>query len=134
TFVLAGPPSSGRSNALAMITSSALAAEPTTRAFYLGNAKSRLGGFAGFEKVARTVDDVVELAREITALAAQPSSPGHSIRAVVEGLSDFLSTPADMALIEMTKALKRGDHFVVAESETSTWQSSWPLLAEVKSG
>ncbi len=33
----------------------------------------------------------------------------------------------------MIKALKRGDHFVLAESETSTWSSSWPLLAEFKS-
>ncbi len=34
--------------------------------------------------------------------------------------------------MELFRAVKRSEHFVLAESETSTWGSSYPLLAEIK--
>ena len=52
---------------------------------------------------------------------------------VLRQLADFLSSSADSSMVEMIKALKRTDHFLLAESETGGWSSSWPLLAEVKS-
>jgi S-DNA-T family DNA segregation ATPase FtsK/SpoIIIE len=51
---------------------------------------------------------------------------------VIEQIGDFLSTPADGPLVEVIKAVKRSEHFLIAESETSQWGSSWPLLGEVK--
>lgn len=132
-FVLMGPPSSGRSTALATLTGSLFAAGAGDRFFYVGTAKSPLRGLPQWEGVATNPDAVASLARDVTELAAVPASDGGRIVVVIEGLADFLSTPADAPLVELIKALKRGDHFVLAESETSTWSSSWPLLAELKS-
>ena len=39
---------------------------------------------------------------------------------VIEGLTDFLSGPAEMALQELVKVIKVSDHLLIAESETST--------------
>lgn len=38
-----------------------------------------------------------------------------------------------MALIDAVKKAKRNGHLVVAEGDTSQWNSSWPLLQEVRS-
>lgn len=132
-FLLMGPPSSGRSTALDALTSALFDSGAATRTFYVGSAKSPLRAREEWSGVATTPDAVAALARDVTELAATPAADGGRIALVVEGVSDFLSTPADAPLVELIKALKRGDHFVLAESETSTWSSSWPLLAELKS-
>ncbi len=132
-FLLMGPPSSGRSTALDTVTGSLLASGAAARAYYVGSAKSPLRQRPEWDGIATTPDAVAALARDVAELAATPASEGGRIVLVIEGASDFLSTPADAPLVELVKALKRGDHFVLAESETSTWSSSWPLLAELKS-
>ncbi len=132
-FILMGPPSSGRSTALSALTHSLAASGAATRSFYVGSAKSPLRGLGYWDAVATAPDAVAALARDVAELAAVPAEEGGRIALVIEGLADFLSTPADGPLVELIKALKRGDHLVIAESETSTWSSSWPLLAEMKS-
>ncbi|WP_290513976.1 FtsK/SpoIIIE domain-containing protein, partial [Aeromicrobium sp.] len=134
TFVLMGPPSSGRSSALSALAHSTVGSAKGVRAFYFGNAKSALRAYEGWEATAASIEQAVELAATVRELAAQPAGEGFRIVVVIEGLSDFLSTPADSPMIEMLKVLKRGDHFALGESETSTWSSSWPLLQELKSG
>ena len=52
---------------------------------------------------------------------------------VIEGLTDFLSSPAEMALQELVKTIKITDHLLIAESETSTLTASWPLVQAVRS-
>ena len=51
---------------------------------------------------------------------------------LIESIGDFLQTPADAALVEMVRQFKREEHFVVAEAESSSWVSSWPLFGEFK--
>ena len=134
TFMLMGPPSSGRSTALAALSASVASAAKGVKTFYIGNAKSPLSTTGTWTAVATSLEDAVALAAKVKELAAKPASDSYRIAVFVEGLSDFLSTPADAALIDLFKVLKRGDHFVLGESETSTWSSSWPLLQELKSG
>ncbi|MCU1513187.1 MAG: hypothetical protein JWO10_277, partial [Microbacteriaceae bacterium] len=130
-FVLAGPPASGRTNALAWLIRSVETAVPKVTKYYIGNARSTVGAGNGWEGAARTVEDAKDLAQEITAAVSDPSTKG-KILIVIEQIGDFLSSSADGALVELIKAVKRTDHFLIAESETSAWGSSWPLLAEVK--
>ena len=62
--------------------------------------------------------------------AADLASPRMAL--VVENLADFLQTPADAALVELIKHVMRSNHFLVADGETASWNSSWPLFAEMK--
>ncbi|MGL4339161.1 MAG: FtsK/SpoIIIE domain-containing protein [Rhodoglobus sp.] len=133
TFVLAGPPASGRSNALLWLIRSLDSALPQITRFYFGHARSSISTIAGWEATARTVEDATGLAKELIATMADPDQKG-KIVVVIEQIGDFLSSAADSSLVELIKAVKRSDHFLIADSESSGWGSSWPLLAEVKSG
>jgi len=51
---------------------------------------------------------------------------------VLEGIGDFVQGEADTALVALTKAIRRSSHLLIAEGEASIWNSSWPLLSEIK--
>lgn len=130
-FLLGGGPGSGRSTALAALVGSLHRARPAMRLHYVGNRRSALASWTGWAGAATTPDDAAELARALTGAALD--DPGTAVAVVIEGLSDFQSTPADAPLTELIKAIKRSGQFVLAESETSTWTSSWPIFGEIKS-
>ena len=132
TFVLAGPPASGRSTALETITASIRRAIPGVKTYYFGPARSTLGSADGWTGTARSLDDVVTLARELATTVADETSTTRIV-VVIEQIADYLSSPADAPLVELIKAIKRSDHLVIAESESGQWGSSWPLLSEMKS-
>ncbi|MFT4123212.1 MAG: FtsK/SpoIIIE domain-containing protein [Microbacteriaceae bacterium] len=132
TFLLSGPPLSGRSNALAWIVRSLRALDDGHRFVYLGNARSSLGVDPVFDQRATLPEDVAALAREIAADIAAGSEQRYAI--AVESIGEFLQTPADAALVELIKQVKRHDQFLVAENEVTGWAGSWPIFAEVKNG
>ncbi|WP_368499006.1 FtsK/SpoIIIE domain-containing protein [Herbiconiux sp. A18JL235] len=143
-MLLAGPPGSGRTSALLTLAQSLRRAEPGIRLHYLGHRRSPLGTALDWEAQATDTERVAELARalaaEVTATpaptAASATGTGHAtarrIAVLVEGIGDFLSTPADAPIVELIRAIKRSDHLLIAEAESSAWISSWPLLAEIK--
>ena len=132
-FMLTGPPSSGRSSALTMLAQSLRVAVPEAALYYFGNAKSDLSRQAGWTATATGPDNAALLAKELLAAASQPATPSTRLCILIESVSDFLSTAGDQDLAALIKAAKRNDHFVVGESENSTWSQSWPLLMEFKS-
>ncbi len=131
TFVLSGPPASGRTNALSWLIRSVDAAVPKVTRYYFGNPRSAVGAAKGWEATARSVEDAAGLAKEVAAIVADPATKGKVV-VVIEQIGDFLSSSADGPLVELIKAVKRSDHFLIAENESGGWSSSWPLLAEVK--
>ncbi|BDI21814.1 FtsK/SpoIIIE domain-containing protein [Herbiconiux sp. L3-i23] len=128
-LMISGPPGSGRSTTLETLIRG-LAAAGDREIHYLGTARSHIGRLPQLASAATGVDDVQAAAVTLAAAVAEGRT---GLVVVVESLADFLSTPADAALVALFKALKRSDNLLVAESETSTWASSWPLLLEVKS-
>ncbi|TAJ46973.1 MAG: FHA domain-containing protein [Herbiconiux sp.] len=134
-MVLAGPPASGRSSALLALAQSLQRAEPAIRVFYLGHRRSSLVSAFDWAGTATDPDAVAGLARtlrdEVTASDPDAPSTGRIV-VLIESLGDFLSTPADSPLVDLIKTVKRSDHLLVAEAETSAWVSSWPLFAEIK--
>ncbi|WP_246139990.1 FtsK/SpoIIIE domain-containing protein [Protaetiibacter larvae] len=130
-IVLAGPPASGRSNALRWLIASVGRSHPKLTRYYFGSPRSVIGQQPGWEAKALTVEDAASLAKEVTATVAETGG-GEKILVIIEQIGDFLSTSADSALVEMIKAIKRSDHLLIAENESGGWGSSWPLLQEVK--
>ncbi|MEP6478101.1 MAG: FtsK/SpoIIIE domain-containing protein, partial [Rhodoglobus sp.] len=129
-FLLGGSPASGRTNALRWLVESVGRALPT-KTYYLGNPRSELANVPGWTKVARTLEEVGELARTLqTVVSEAKDSP--KVVIVLEGIGDFLSSSADTPLVDLIRAVKRSNHLLIADGETSSWSSSWPLLAEVK--
>ncbi|KQV07158.1 FtsK/SpoIIIE domain-containing protein [Leifsonia sp. Root112D2] len=133
TMLLAGPPASGRTTALRAIAESMRRFDPEVRMYYFGNARSPLTKLVDWTEAAVTVEAVAALAKDLAAAVSDQDTEGR-IAVFIEAIGDFLQTPADSAIVELTKATRRSDHFLIAENETSAWGSSWPLLGEVKNG
>ena len=129
-LLLAGPPRSGRTNALRWLTRAVHDFDPRRTCSYLGSARSVVGRETAFAARAGTVEDVAALAKDLCARIAAGDDARHVI--VVEGIADFLHTPADATIVELVKHVKRHGHFLLAENETAGWSGSWPLLADVK--
>ncbi|WP_348788690.1 FtsK/SpoIIIE domain-containing protein [Leifsonia sp. NPDC080035] len=133
TMLVAGPPASGRTTALATLASSLARFDPQARLYYLGSSRSPLAASPLWAGTALTPADAAELAKDLTAAVTDPDTEGR-IAVFVESIGDFLQTPADSPIVELVRAARRSDHLLVAEAETSAWGSSWPLLGEVKNG
>ncbi len=130
TLLVAGPPGSGRTSALAALAESIRRAIPGVELYYLGNARSGLAGAKGWKESAIAVDRVGDLARKLA--PKLKSESGKKVVVIIEGTADFLGTVADDALLALAKVARRSNNLLIAEGETSSWQGSWPLLAEVK--
>lgn len=132
-FLLGGGPGSGRSNALRALVAAVDRARPTARRYYFGGRRSPLADQVRWDGCAVGAEESAALARELTAELLTVDPVDQLFCVVIEALSDFQSSPADAPLVELIKAAKRTGHLVIAESETSTWSSSWPLFGEIKS-
>jgi S-DNA-T family DNA segregation ATPase FtsK/SpoIIIE len=131
-MILSGPPASGRSSALRAITHALRRHDAKLRLFYLGNARSGIAEWSGWTTALTRPDEVAVLAKELAASIADGSAGRVGI--IIESITEFLQTPADAALLELVRQVKRHGGFLLAEAEVGGWAGSWPLAAELKSG
>jgi S-DNA-T family DNA segregation ATPase FtsK/SpoIIIE len=131
-FLLGGPPASGRSNALTVLSRAVRQARPDARMHFVTSRRTPLAAEPLWTTVSNGPEEAATWARDLVAAMAGGDGPSHVI--VIEALTDFLQTPADGPLVEVLKAAKRSGAWVIAENETSGWSASWPLIAEVRNG
>jgi S-DNA-T family DNA segregation ATPase FtsK/SpoIIIE len=129
-FVVAGPPGSGRTTALAALCASLERVRPQTRFHRLAVQPSLLDDEYKWASNTLGIDDVAAAALDVTGQLETDSSPAV---VVIESLPEFLSTPADMALQTLIKSALRAGHLVLAEGEISAMSSMYPLLSAVRS-
>lgn len=135
TFLVSGPTSSGRSTAVLSLAGAIRRWRPTTRIHHVAGRTSPLTGLPVWTRSERQLDAIVDLAREVLVEVSVPADEGRPpVVVVIEAISDFLGTPAEAPLTEVIKQAKRNGHFVLAEADSSSWGSSWPLVVEVRSG
>lgn len=133
-LLVAGPPASGRTNALAAIAESIRRWDAGWERHLLCAPRSQLVGRHEWTSVSAGVDDVAARARELSArIAEDAADEGPGILVVLEEIGDWLQSSADPALVELIKRAKRSRHLFVADGDTSSWVSSWPLMSEIKS-
>jgi len=133
TMVLAGPPASGRSTAFLSVAAALHRFDPAFQLYYIGNARSPQARAFPWAEAATTVEDAAGIARDLLGAVTDAGTPDR-IGVFIESIGDFLQSAADAPLVELIKAIRRSDHFLLAEGETSGWGSSWGLMAEVKNG
>lgn len=133
-FMVAGPPGSGRTTALATIAAALRRAHPTAAIVHLGARRTGLGALAAWSRsvlgVPETAEAAVRWTEEIE--AGRFGGPGASV--VVEGLTDFTGTEAEMPLDRLVRAAVRAGLLVVGEGESSTWGQSYTLAQPFKAG
>lgn len=131
-FMVAGMPGSGRTTALRGLAQSLRRWNPLLPMYYVGPKRSTVGREPAWTGIATDHDAIRALVADITGLLQQTAenTPGAVI--MIEGLSELIGTPADQALTDMVKLARRNGHFVIGETETAGWGSSWPLIAEIR--
>ncbi|WP_110241007.1 FtsK/SpoIIIE domain-containing protein [Nocardioides gilvus] len=131
-LIIGGPSGSGRSTAVVTLAQSLLRWDSRVELIYLGNRRSVAFQSSRWEAGAFDPESVAVLAREIAARMADRSVK-HRIAVVVESLPDFLSTPADSAIVELARVAKRSEHLLIAEADIGSWSSMMPLYSEMRS-
>lgn len=135
TFLVSGPSGSGRSTTLLHLATALRRWRPDVRMYHLTARPSALAGAPLWARTERTMDGVLSLVQELLPLVKEEPVGGPTgLVLVVEGLPDFLGGPAESPLTEVIKHAKRNGHLVIAEAESSSWGSTWPLVTEVRSG
>lgn len=132
TLMVAGPPASGRTTALATIAAAIERTDPSIRRILISPRRSALAS-AGWHETATDPEEAAGLADRIAA-AAEGGGADHRFAVVIESLPEFTATLAEPELERMIKVLAREDHIVVGEGETSTWQQAYTLAGPMKAG
>lgn len=125
TFVVTGPPASGRTTTVATIIRAVKRARPLTRCVLLSPGRSALAGLAKWAALATDADKVAELAGNLTAQVQ--ADPAGSWLIIIESAADMVNSAADFPLQELVKAARIGGQLIVGEGDTQAMSGSWPL-------
>ena len=133
TFVVAGPPRSGKSAAIRSIISSIGRFDSGAEFFHFGGRRAVLRDAREWRRAAGTIEDARSLAKELTAIVADESVPGRFV-IVVENVTEYSYTDAERPLKELFQAVNRSEHFLVGDGDISQLSSGYGLVGELKGG
>ena len=132
TFVVAGPPSSGRTTALATLAVSLRRWSSQAYLYYFAQSNGSLMGLLDWSAVAAGPEEVAEAATELTESVTSGAFAGRPLAVVIESVAEFLNTAADQPLQRLAKALLEARLLLVADGDPATLSGSWPLLQAVR--
>ena len=95
-FLISGPPASGRTSAVATAVIALDRAAPGAVSVFFGGKRSPLIGLGIWQQVCTDPADVAEAAAKLEQAAR--ADGGQRFAVVIEAVTDFLSTPADVPL------------------------------------
>lgn len=130
TFLVVGPPGSGRTTAVATLVQATKRAFPGTRCWYLGHRRSALAGITPWEASAHDEVAVSDLASRLEeGIRSGEISPdsGRPVLVVIDQAMNFFNGLAEQPLQSLVETCDAHDVFVVSECETSAVSSSYAL-------
>ncbi len=133
TFVVAGPPRSGRTSALRALLAAVERAEPDVELFHIGGRRAALRDERTWAGAASSIDDVRTLAKQLAPIVAEEGASARIV-VVIENLPEFGDTDAERPLKELMQAINRSEHLLIGEGEVSLMQSGYGLVGELKAG
>ena len=131
---IGGMPGSGRTSAIESVVQAVHRWRPSLPLYFIGPRRSRVHDLDLWRASARGVDEAQAVLAPVKEIAenAAADDDAPDVVLVVEALSELVGTPAESALLDVVKKLRRNGHLLIAEQETSGWSSGWPLIAEVR--
>ena len=132
-FVVAGPPASGRTNAVKALIRSIERFDPDVRMYHFGSRRAQLKDFRPWVASATRPNDEKELALELTELLAVEEDAGR-ILIVIEDVPHLADGPADRAMRSMLQAVNSSDHILIGEADVSRATSGVGVVGEWKMG
>jgi S-DNA-T family DNA segregation ATPase FtsK/SpoIIIE len=126
-FLVAGPPGSGRSTALATIATALRRSVPGIRLVYLGKERSPLRQLGLWDSVALTEQAITEMAATLRASLGGPRTA-----VVIEDVPALVDSAAESELESLVPLLAEHGHLVVAEGELSRLTPYSTLLQSLR--
>jgi S-DNA-T family DNA segregation ATPase FtsK/SpoIIIE len=133
TFIVSGPPGSGRTTTLHALVQSLRRWNPDIALHYFGNRRSSLASLPEWSTIAFGPDEVAEGASELITALKSAGSVRPLVAIFVEGVSDFVNGVADSILQDLARLCVAEEHFIVMEGETTTFTGSFGVLGAAKS-
>lgn len=133
-FMLSGPPSSGRTTALATIAKAARRSAPESVRVLLSPRPSPLHQRGEWASSADNASDVAVLCAQLADRIELLGDDGPRTAIFIENVTEFQGSEAEGAIIRLVNAAVRGDHFVLGEAEISTWSQAWTISGPFKAG
>ncbi|WP_102194567.1 FtsK/SpoIIIE domain-containing protein [Microbacterium aurantiacum] len=133
TFVVAGPPLSGKTNALKAIIGSMRRFDPEIKLFHFGGRRAQLKGYVDWTRSAVTPEDAKELAKEIAEIATDETLPVRML-IVVEDVPQFADGPAEREMKALFQAINRSDHLLIGDADVTQVTSGFGFIGDFKAG
>ncbi|MBO0981413.1 FtsK/SpoIIIE domain-containing protein [Microbacterium sp. SD291] len=133
SFVISGPPASGKTNALRALVVAMERFNPNVQMYHFGSRRSELKDFRPWVRSATRPEDEKALAEELAELVVS-DSPAGRIMIVIEDIPHLADGPADRPMRALLQAMNNSDHLLIGEAEISRASGSIGVLGEWKSG
>lgn len=134
SFLLSGPPSSGKTTTLATLAAAARRSSPEMSSVVLAPRPSPITRRPGWSEHADRPDLVAALSARLYERIETTGESAPRMAIFIENVTDFHQGEAEQDLDRLIRLAVRNGHFVVGEAETSTWSQAWTLAAPFKAG
>lgn len=129
-LMVAGPPGSGRSTTLVALADSLKRSNGDSHCIYVAPRRTGIASQSIWDRVVIGVEELQDQIQVLSDLSAK----GTNVAWFFEGLTEFSATSVEADVVRLIKDAARADHWVVGESETSTWSQAWSLAQPFKAG
>lgn len=133
SFVVSGPPASGRTNTLKALVIAMERFDPNVRMYHFGSRRAELKDFRPWVRSATKPEDEKELAAELAELVVSEAASGR-IMIVIEDIPHLADGPADRPMRALLQAMNNSDHLLIGEAEITRASGSIGVLGEWKTG
>jgi S-DNA-T family DNA segregation ATPase FtsK/SpoIIIE len=117
SFVVTGPPASGKTNALKALVIAMERFDPDVQLYHFGGRRSELKDFRPWVASASREEEAKDLATELTDLIN--AEGGKRILVVVEDVPHLADGAAERPVRTLFKALRDSDHMLIGDAEVS---------------
>jgi S-DNA-T family DNA segregation ATPase FtsK/SpoIIIE len=133
TFIVAGPPGSGKTNAMRALVVAMERFDPDVRLFHFAGRRSALEGFRPWVRSVTKPDAAKELATELAEIVGDESIPGR-IMIVIENVPQFADSDAERALKALFQAVNRSDHLLIGDADITQVTGGYGFIGDFKAG
>ena len=131
TFSVSGPIGSGKTNALKALIVAMEKVNPDVKLFHFSGRRSALQDFRPWVRSSSKIEEIKEIATELTDLLADESIT-EKVMVVVENVPQFEDTDAERPLRKLYQAINNSDHFLVGDLDITRANGSYGYIGDFK--